>query len=457
MEYPNNNTFNNVLGNNNNKIPINSLERYLVKSGLGPKLRIFIYTWNMKNISTIIDDSMDEIYNDFHMMVHSLKKRKCKIVIFCFQNDENNSLFSKTVLRNIMMHNVFVLTGDSPEFEKKDELIGEYKPTVGNSIMRTLLYVDEDWYKRIKSRWWAEMKIQWYKKLIPNKPNKLVMNKMLRMSHFSKSCNVMDDNLLGMISTFTIPGYCKVGIINIDFKDKVEIYNKMKELLEEKKKKFRDEYKFEPRKKDFVQMYDSIYEITRQKMINESNKCLMKIVEKAMTEKVDMLFLCGSMNYKFTLGEKFQNIPRILEMMGYHYQSITRFILSRYDEIAQQFHLQNIDSFNEGINNMGPTFPPTCILSQSREEQCKQVSNWNQNNFSNVRNDLYDPSCYMFNNNGNQSGKLGWCDRIFYNNFHTNMNLDCISYTTSDFPSFTMNNNHRAVLGLFELSIPSSL
>jgi hypothetical protein len=457
MEYPNNNTFNNVLNNNTNKIPLNRLERYLVKSGLGPKLRIFIYTWNMKNITTTIDDPDNEIYTDFQHMIQSLKKRKCKIVIFCFQNDQDNSLFSKIVLRNIMMHNGFILPGDSQELSNKNSLIGEYKPAVGKSILRTLLYVDEDWYKRMKNRWWAEMKIQWYKKLIPNRPNKLVINKLFRMEHFSKSCNLTDDNLLGLLSTFTIPGYGKMGILNIDFKDKPEIYKKMKELFEEKKRKFIEEYKFEPRKKDFVQMYDSIYEITRQSLINDSNKCLMKIIEKAKAEKVDTLFLSGSMNYKFTLGEKFQNIPRILEMMSYHYNHITRFILSRYDEIAKQFHYQNIDSFSEGIDNMGPSFPPTCILSPGRDERCHQEVNWNENTINNVRNDLYNRSCYLLNNEEHQEGKLGWCDRIFYHHFNTNINLECTSYTTSDFPSFTGNNNHRAVMGIFELSIPSSL
>jgi hypothetical protein len=327
---------------------------------------------------------------------------------------------------------------------------------MGKSELRTLLYVNQNWYNGIKDKWWNETRKKWYQKLIPNKPKKIVAENMLTMEHYKNSCNLMDDNLLVMLSTFTIHTYGKVGIINVDFKDNPEIYKNMKKLLDEKKKEYMDKYNFKPLKKDFIKIYDSVYEITRQKLINDYNKCLSSIIKKAKDEKVDMVFMGGSFNYKFTLGKKFQDIPRILEMMSYQYSHITRILLSRYDEIAKQFELHNIEKMNEGVDNMGPSFPPTCVLNETRDEECKQEANWSRNNPSNIRNKLFNKSCYLFDTNGtNSHGKLGWCDRIFFNSY-SKIELSCILYTSSDFGSFAYN-NHRAVFGLYELNIPAVL
>jgi hypothetical protein len=182
--------------------------------------------------------------------------------------------------------------------------------------------------------------------------------------------------------------------------------------------------------------------------MNTQTECLQKGIQKAIEEGVDYLFVYGSLNYRIKVNGEYRSVVEVLNSLGYHYKQISRELLAKYDEIANQFEMRHIETLLEGEDNEGPKFSPTCILSSGRSRECQSIANWTANKPANLSGKQYDRYCYV-----TQSGNvpMGWCDRIFYQTYHNKPSLTCEYYDSTDDPNFLLG-NHRAVYGIYEIS-----
>jgi len=102
------------------------------------------------------------------------------------------------------------------------------------------------------------------------------------------------------------------------------------------------------------------------------------------------------------------------------------------DEFQESRRKENIYSFEEGVNNQGPQFAPTCKMSKSRKAGST------------------DPSSYVF---GKQDQRVpSYCDRILYNNLSSDSQkqIFCEKYDRWDF-GIMSKSDHAGVTGIFTI------
>ena len=113
------------------------------------------------------------------------------------------------------------------------------------------------------------------------------------------------------------------------------------------------------------------------------------------------------------------------EMEKESYREMFRQFLLTNDEYEQQKNKKNIYFISEGINDMGPLFPPTCKMNVKRNNELSIKS------YKYGKTDQRVPS---------------YCDRIFYSN------LECKEYDIFDFGNISKS-DHIALIGKFELNL----
>jgi hypothetical protein len=384
-------------------------------------------------------------------MLIKVKKKRCHMVVFNFQNDETNDRFTKSMLESIMQDYDYVLPAT------REKSISEFKPKLGKTVLRTVIFVQKDWWSRMGHIWWNEYKSKWYEKIIPKNRGKIIQQNMAGIEQFNKKCNIMDENLLCQLTVISIPTYGKVGIINTNFKNVSTVFTKLRETMNKKIAEYRVKRIVsdtrELKSKEIYPLYKSVYEMTRLKIVKEQSKCLNQVIQKAKEEGVDYLLVGGNLNYRVKLTEKFKSIPALLESLQYQYSKISRRLLAQYEEITAEFSSRAIEPMQEGVDNMGPTFPPTCTLSSARGPGCliNRNLNFNKMGTGRYRNSQLNESCYISNANAMYSA-FGWCDRILYNTFNNKSPMKCTYYDSGDiFTGDNIRGNYRSVFGIFEI------
>jgi len=178
----------------------------------------------------------------------------------------------------------------------------------------------------------------------------------------------------------------------------------------------------------------------RQNELNHTNTCFNKIIENLALNceftsnnslKHDFLIYFGDFNYRLS-DHRPANIVAdelILNKNNYDYFS---YIYNNNDELKEQINRRNIYEFNEGIDNKGPSFLPTCKMSKNR---CKNITYWKLG-----KNNHRIPS---------------WCDRILYkkynNTYNTNYNIKCIYYNRFDVGNTMSKSDHSGIISIFNI------
>jgi hypothetical protein len=172
----------------------------------------------------------------------------------------------------------------------------------------------------------------------------------------------------------------------------------------------------------------------RQNELNRSNIYFNEIVSKLMSHHPAIFF--GDLNYR-------SSDPRPATKVV---EEIARDCYSPfYDELRQQMSRGNIYPFNEGINNEGPTFLPTCKLIKDRPDlvaiNSNAVPDKPENPISrDKRGDLYY-------NVGKYNQRVpSHPDRIL----HTNM-ITCSRYESFDVGNAVKKSDHAPLIGVFRL------
>jgi len=180
----------------------------------------------------------------------------------------------------------------------------------------------------------------------------------------------------------------------------------------------------------------------RQNELNITNTCFNKIIENLVLDNninYDYIIYFGDLNYRISEHRPADTIAN--ELLSNDSQYIKE-LYENFDELKCQMDKQNIYKFNEGIDNNGPIFLPTCKMLKNRDFKNRDLKNTNLKN----------------TNLNNINWKLGkynhripsWCDRILYKKYtKNNHNIKCIYYDRFDFGATMAKSDHAAVMSIF--------
>lgn len=155
----------------------------------------------------------------------------------------------------------------------------------------------------------------------------------------------------------------------------------------------------------------------RQNDLNLLNTCFNNIVENLIFNiptNPDYVIFLGDLNYRVQKSEQFPLPSLNNDNIGSVYADIYK----QHDELLEQMRRRNIYIFEEGINNEGPSFLPTCKLR--KKSAIEQQSSIPDND-----DEIEDSFKY---------GKFyqrapSWCDRILYQTRRSDApNLKCCQY-----------------------------
>ena len=175
-------------------------------------------------------------------------------------------------------------------------------------------------------------------------------------------------------------------------------------------------------------------------------KCLRTLYEYTVDEYLpDYLIILGDLNFRVQIRTESgatDIATRIFNSPGYIAELIREadelHLLFDYSQHSDQDLLCEgpsippVPVMNEGIDDSGPVFLPTCKMRQGREyiEECKQAA------YSLGIEDQRTPS---------------WCDRILYKQFKKGNNIKCIYYNRWEHGTMRMS-DHSAVTAVFKIS-----
>jgi hypothetical protein len=191
----------------------------------------------------------------------------------------------------------------------------------------------------------------------------------------------------------------------------------------------------------------------RQNELNITNTCFNKIIENLVLDNninYDYIIYFGDLNYRISEHRPADIIAN--ELLSNELLYIKE-LYENFDELKCQMDKQNIYTFNEGIENKGPIFLPTCKMLKNRHFTKLNNTKLNNTKLNNTK---------LNNTNlNNISWKLGkynhripsWCDRILYKKYtDNNDNIKCIYYNRFDFGATMSKSDHAAVISIFDLS-----
>ena len=176
----------------------------------------------------------------------------------------------------------------------------------------------------------------------------------------------------------------------------------------------------------------------RQNELNHTNTCFNKIIENLTlnceyiskeNDKHDFLIYFGDFNYRLS-DHRPADIVANEFLLNKNNTDYFLDIYNKNDELKEQMNRKNIYEFNEGIDNKGPLFLPTCKMLKNR---FKNNTYWKLG-----KNNHRVPS---------------WCDRILYKkyNYNTNYNIKCIYYDRFDFGNTMSKSDHSGVISIFKI------
>ena len=136
------------------------------------------------------------------------------------------------------------------------------------------------------------------------------------------------------------------------------------------------------------------------------------------------LIMMGDFNYRiepfinWSAVETGQEILNLTQTKNFE-------IINKHDEYYQQINKKNIYVSDEGINNKGPEFYPTCKMRRNRENP-------------------YDLGSFNF---GDADCRVpSYCDRILY------QNLQCLKYERYD-EDIIKQSDHAAIIGVYKMLV----
>lgn len=175
----------------------------------------------------------------------------------------------------------------------------------------------------------------------------------------------------------------------------------------------------------------------RQNEINKINICFNDIYGESVIKskyKPDYVIMFGDLNYRVSnLLDVESTANKLIQSELNKDYTFINSIYTEFDELKAQIDRNNVYAFEEGVNNSGPNFLPTC----------KMVKN---------RNSLTKPNATSIWKLGKLNQRMpSWCDRILYKKHseRTKKKLKCTYYNKFDLGMINQS-DHDAVIAVIE-------
>lgn len=176
--------------------------------------------------------------------------------------------------------------------------------------------------------------------------------------------------------------------------------------------------------------------MVRQNELNRCNICFNNIIENVILGQnpiPNAVIYFGDFNYRIS---DMRSASDVAKDFNIHWNDNTYLstIYNQYDELLEQMKRDNIYTFNEGIDNTGPLFLPTCKMIKGR---------------NNSNNDECIDSWQI----GKQNHRIpSWCDRILYKTNDNIVKLDCELYDRFDHGEIMKKSDHAGVISIINVS-----
>lgn len=375
-------------------------------------MKLFIFSWNTQSVrfyeslsdevvkSNRKDRSTTWIYNGkyadfFPKIAEKIQEYDPDIVIFCFQEDVYpGSYFHSHLLKEEMSKLMY-------DFFQSERLLG-----IGKTSLKSLTNYDLTMRGLITSIYVKDLV-----NFLPDSPIKKYTPKFYYDSIFRNK---------GAICIYITVGQNTIAVINCHLP--FDSNNLIKSVIQQ----------------DLM---------LRQDSLNKQNEFFNEIYRQCISlsniPNLSVIF-AGDFNYRVVPSYNWsaaRTSGRIFELLNHFYfennnddeteaekesyRELFRQFLISNDEYEQQKNKKNIYCIEEGVNDMGPMFPPTCKLN------VKRTGNLSVKNYKYGKSDQRVPS---------------YCDRIFYKN------IDCKEYDIFDEGNISLS-DHLAIIGKFDLTI----
>ena len=173
----------------------------------------------------------------------------------------------------------------------------------------------------------------------------------------------------------------------------------------------------------------------RQDALSISNLCFNETIRAFVLSpqfpvKPDYVFFFGDFNYRVQHPIGADQFAIDIEK-NYNNKDFYVNIVEQCDELTHQIKIGTIYNMQEGVNNMGPLFAPTCKLVKPRGLNGK-----------------------IYKTGKHNQRVPSWCDRILYMNYTKSkpFELSCMLYDRFDAGAVMEKSDHAAVIGLFDIN-----
>lgn len=372
-------------------------------------MKFFIFSWNTQSIR--LYESLHEgivklnrqdktttfLYNGEYanflpQLLSKIEKSEADIVIFCFQEDVYPGNYFDLLLKQELSNLHY-------DFYKSQRLLGVGKTTLKNLSnydvtmrgLSTMVFIKDLVNFEDNSPFERYIPKFWYKSIMRNKGGMCMY-----ITFGNSTLAIINSHLQFDASNLTD------SVIHQDLMLRQDSLNKQNELFNE---------------------------IYRNFILNTS------------IPNLSCIFV-GDLNYRFipvcnwsatrTFGEIFRLLNHFYfennnddetEQEKDEYKRMFHEFVLKNDEYEQQRAKKNIYLLDEGVNNEGVFFPPTCKLNKKRE-----TSEISMKSYKYGKTDQRVPS---------------WCDRILYKN------IRCLKYDIFDVGNIKLS-DHLALIGIFD-------
>lgn len=372
-------------------------------------MKIFVFSWNTQSIR--LYESLHEgivklnrqdktstflyngVYADFlPQLLLKIKESEADIVIFCFQEDVYPGNYFKLLLDE-------ELTTMNYEFYHAQRLLGVGKTTLKNLSnydvtmrgLSTIVYIKDLINFEDNSPYEKYIPKFWYTTLFRNKGGMCMY-----ITFGDKTLAIINSHLQFDANNLT------QSVIQQDLMLRQDSLNKQNELFNELYRQF--VLKMDIPNLACIFVGDFNYRLVP--ICNWSAARTSSEIFRLLNH-----FYFENNNDDETLEEKEE------------YKRMFREFCIKNDEYEQQRAKKNIYLLDEGVNNGGPLFPPTCKMNKNRAEGKILISSYKHG-----KSDQRVPS---------------WCDRILYKN------ITCLEYDIFDVGNIKLS-DHLALIGIFE-------
>lgn len=417
------------MGNNNVKPLPNNKKSPIIND---EKIRLFVFSWNT-NLIHFKDDNFSLKF--LQPILEKIIRNNCNLVLLCLQQNSDNSKIIPAIHR-IMINLGYLM----PREDGKSSNHSEGK-------LKMIMFAKTNWWNKLKKRYDG-----------------------IKIEKDSGSCGVFTGRGYTLLKIKLPLPFGKLAFGNIH-----NLYDSFafKKIATEERKIWLK--KLPNSNADKRMIYRQLYQKYRLKSLKKQNDCLKKLMK--LIDRDDLQFIVGDLNYRVVKSNPYpidnnnnskliyySNPDQVIKKISDLLKDSNRKGLKRYiadhDELTL-FKRESIDlkKFEEGINNTGPQFMPTCKMMINRNpKKCGESIDLGEKK----RKEKFvikrkgkkilttEDECYKF---GNINHRVpSWCDRIMYQSKYKNIiTIKCLEYNSFNGTSLVTQSDHDPVYGIYEL------